>query len=211
MEVFQSDDLEGEFGVYRGHSGSSYFVSVTQILASARLRQMKLFHFLSLDQPEHTRASCCEKEIDETELELLDTCLNVSSLGEHQRVVCYYVAGFLARRGGIQSDDAAETIEHFPSESEFLKMVSRGGLSLPPEWLYYFVCICFLFFSSSESRCLNFFSRVLVLISEFQLCDVDVSSIFLILEKTLSKGLMKRVSDSVASSSNNRKLLKFNN
>ena len=34
--------------VYRGMSGSSYFISVNQILASARLRQMKLFHSLQI-------------------------------------------------------------------------------------------------------------------------------------------------------------------
>lgn len=40
---FQSDDLEGEFGVYRQLSGVTYFVGVEQIMTnSANIRGKKL-------------------------------------------------------------------------------------------------------------------------------------------------------------------------
>lgn len=40
---FHSDDLEGEFGVYRQMSGGMYHIGVEQVLYSPQLRTMKVF------------------------------------------------------------------------------------------------------------------------------------------------------------------------
>ena len=55
---FQSDKLEGEFGVYRQSSGGCYFISVEQLLCSARFRRMELYsHLCALDaSPGHVPA-----------------------------------------------------------------------------------------------------------------------------------------------------------
>ena len=112
-------------------SGSSYFISVNQILASARLRQMKLFHSLQIATSGHAPSSCCTEPISDAGKEEIDNCLlNSSALSDNEKSVCFYVAGFLARRGNFPSNDDV-SLPDDTSESEFFSFCFR----LPPEWL----------------------------------------------------------------------------
>ena len=115
--AFQSDKFEGEFSIYRGMSGSSYFISVNQILASARLSQRKLFYSLQIATSDHVPKSCCTEPISDAEKEEIDNCIINSST-----LVCFYVAGFLARRGNFPSNDVVSLSED-TSESEFFSFV----------------------------------------------------------------------------------------
>ena len=46
---FQSDRIEGEFGVWRQNAGSNYFISVDQVLSGLGLQRLKLFQRLSFE------------------------------------------------------------------------------------------------------------------------------------------------------------------
>ena len=131
-------------------SGSSYFISVNQILASARLSQRKLFYSLQIATSDHVPKSCCTEPISDAEKEEIDNCIINSST-----LVCFYVAGFLARRGNFPSNDDVSLPED-TSESEFFSFVNMGSLRLPPEWLFQFVLNCYCFFDSVDPRCILF-------------------------------------------------------
>ena len=123
--AFQSDEFEGEFGIYRGMSCTSYFISVNQILASVRLRQRKLFHSLQIATSDHAPSSCCTEPISDAEKEEIDNCLIYSStLSDNEKFLCFYVADFLARRGNFPSNDDVYLPED-TSESEFFSCKQR--------------------------------------------------------------------------------------
>ena len=47
---FQSDRLEREFGMYRDDSGTSYYISVEQVVSSFTKRMMKMYMDMGLDK-----------------------------------------------------------------------------------------------------------------------------------------------------------------
>ena len=46
---FQSDRLEGEFGIYRQSAGGCYYISLQQIMNSLSLQRLKLFSKLDIE------------------------------------------------------------------------------------------------------------------------------------------------------------------
>ena len=94
---FQSDRLEGEFGIYRQQSGGSYYISLDQVLSSLDLQRLKLFKKLSIEPSSvHQKEECCEKPLDDNELECLDTCFEDSSeLSDLEKSTLYYIAMIL--------------------------------------------------------------------------------------------------------------------
>ena len=74
---FQSDPIEGEFGIYRQQSGGNFYISVDQVLSSLHLQRLKLFKKLSIEPTNvHEKEQCCETPLDETELDCLDNCFD---------------------------------------------------------------------------------------------------------------------------------------
>ena len=47
---FQSDRLEGVFGIYRQSSGGCYYISMQQVMNSLSLQRLKLYHKLDITQ-----------------------------------------------------------------------------------------------------------------------------------------------------------------
>lgn len=93
ISEFHTDSLEAEFGVYRQMSGGNYFVSVEQVLLSARLRRMKLMTLLECSY-EHKTSSCCTSALTEDELSSLDSCCNgLENLSENEKASLYYISG----------------------------------------------------------------------------------------------------------------------
>ena len=76
---FQSDRLEGEFVICLQQSGGNYYISVDQVLSSLHLQHLKLFKKLSIEPSGIHQKECCEKPLDDNELECLDTCFEDSS------------------------------------------------------------------------------------------------------------------------------------
>ena len=70
----QSDDLEGEFGIYRQMFGGLYKISYEQILIAAKFRILSLFHTLEVDCTDIFNHSdtCCNSPISENELDIID-------------------------------------------------------------------------------------------------------------------------------------------
>ena len=53
--TFQSDRLEGEFGVFRQSAGGCYYISFQQIVNSLTLQRLKLFNLFKIDKKIVTR------------------------------------------------------------------------------------------------------------------------------------------------------------
>ena len=89
----------------------------------------------------------------------------------NENAACFYVAGYLAKRGAFDvSDD--DPIHEYP-ESEFTNLVSRESLSVPPQWLIQFVSCCYIF-----------------LIAELSFVDESVGKV---LGKVLFNGIVKKL------------------
>ena len=91
---FQSDRIEGEFGVFRQSSVGNYYISYEQVLSSLTLRRLKLFDHLNLPYSnEHEKDGCCLRELKDDEIELLDSCLEITdkTFTEKERSSLYYI------------------------------------------------------------------------------------------------------------------------
>ena len=78
LGFFQSDRLEGEFGVYRQMSGGCYHISVDQILCITKLRRLKLYNDLEREfSSTHLSHDgiCCRSTFEEEELLSMDDAL----------------------------------------------------------------------------------------------------------------------------------------
>lgn len=58
---FQSDRIEGEFGIYQQAAVRNYFTSTDQVLNGLHLQSLKLFKILSFESiNEHVKNTCCK-------------------------------------------------------------------------------------------------------------------------------------------------------
>ena len=74
---YQSDRLEGEFGIYRQLNGGNYYMSVEHVQNALKLQRIKLFSRLQcFEKLNHTEDDCCKEPLDENEQETLDNCFN---------------------------------------------------------------------------------------------------------------------------------------
>ena len=116
---FQSDPIEGEFGVYRQVSGGNYHICYENILSSLTLRRIKLFDKLKMPYSnKHFKGKCCDADLNEREI-------------EHELSTLYYISGYIASKSTIGLD-APQTAKHLKA-SEFTRNVSRGLLKHPTD------------------------------------------------------------------------------
>ena len=100
LGMFQTDPLEGEFGIYRQSSGGNYLIGFEQILSTTQNRRLALFARLADAKSElqtnqiHPTADCCESDVTEDELETVDNIFRyVDMLTDDERnTLFYYVA-----------------------------------------------------------------------------------------------------------------------
>ena len=63
---FQSDRIEGEFGVFRQASGGNYYISYEQVSSSLTIRRLRLFAQFDLPYLNgHQKNQCYLKEVGE--------------------------------------------------------------------------------------------------------------------------------------------------
>lgn len=76
---FQTDQFEGEFGIYRQLSGGNFDIGIEQILSSACFRKLQLYNKLSLlsDIPFVSLNACCTEPFSEEELDIILLFLTV--------------------------------------------------------------------------------------------------------------------------------------
>lgn len=153
---FQSDNLEGEFGVYRQMSGGCYYIAVEQVCMSARFRQMKYLSALDLDLeevPHQLQAPCCSSCTSPLEA-LIQECTEAAvDVDETELAALYFICGYVALKESIPSDESSPA--NFPRESEFTSLVSRGKLRHPPEWLFAISQVAYHLFQKAKRSCGN--------------------------------------------------------
>ena len=201
LGFFQSDRLEGEFGVYRQMSGGCYYVAVEQILASAKLRRLKLYNELELDfnnLPSSHSLDCCNSALTDSELMSMDACLlmDTDSLNNEEKAALFYISGYVAFKENIPPNN--EQFEFENDSSEFTRLLSRGKLTFPPNDLLRFVSICYGYFKNCETRCVSRLARIFV---ELSYTNYDFNqNVCKRVVHTFLKGVVNKMSESLKSS-----------
>ena len=167
---FQSDPIEGLYGVFRGDGGGNMYIAYEQILSSMTLRRIKRFD--KLDMPysnEHKSDECCEAPLSDKEVELLDN-IPTSQLSDNEMSTLYYISGYVAAKHSI-GIDAPE--QHFEA-SEFTTNVSRGLLKHPTEDLFELAMSLFVFYKNVEDNsCSKRLLKGFNIIYESSMCDFE--------------------------------------
>ena len=163
LGFFQSDRIEGEFGVYRQMSGGCYHISVDQILCSTKLRRLKLYADLDSEVPSSRHmtsdANCCLSPFKEDELLTMDDSLltTADDISENEMASLLFICGYIAFKEGLRGQ--SETVG-LCEASEFLHLVSRGKLTVPPEDLVKFSVVCYGYFRTTRTNCVNRMVRI---------------------------------------------------
>jgi hypothetical protein len=163
---FQTDVLEGEFGVFRQMAGGCYYISVEQVLYSARLRELEFFlNADAIDDLPHTAADCCTQPISDLEWTAIDHCVeNVSSISDEEISSLYHVSGYIAMKSGIGSADPH--IQNMDCGA-FTSLLTRGKLQHPPEWLFKFTQAAYALFNDlPEKTCVNHIVEIFQVVFE---------------------------------------------
>lgn len=188
--------------MYRQGHGGCYYISVDQIFASARLRRMQLYSRLHGSVPEHTQSDCCLKTMSESEAAQFDGLqLKVCQLSEIEKASLYFICGYVCYKEKLPRETCASSSNGMASRSsEFTRLLSRGRLCQPPEWLLVFACFCYAYFGSSTNSCANRLVCVFQQVFE-SFIDVQVDADRIIgiskrLANSFLKGLVRRGSES---------------
>lgn len=195
---FQSDRLEGEFGIYRQLSGGNYFISLEQVYSSLRLQRLKLFHLLKIeDHKAHVKSSCCVEELQETELQIVDNAISEClKFSKQELATLCFICGYITKKiPGLECLNSADIIQD--NSSEFIPLVSRGKLKLPSEDLFQFSIFLYnLFQKSQPCVCHEKLMKMSTLLYDslpFSISNIkDVIRRFL---NTFYKGLVSMVTD----------------
>lgn len=159
---FQSDPLEGRFGIYRQVNGASYFVSIRQILlAEKKLRvlnilQQRMLNDAANDMPSDLDITAIgRRSVERSDVEWLVNLMEVpdnSGMDQSEESLIYYASGCLARNiTRIRKCDACRDLlidpenidissESLPSQTALFDLVSRGGLTRPSS-MNFSICV----------------------------------------------------------------------
>ena len=203
--IFQSDRLEGEFGIYRQSAGGNYYISVQQVINGLSLQKLKLFDKLEVESKnDHVNDEYCTSRLNEHEIEMLDACFdNSSKLCEAEKSNVYYVSGYVAakERLSIKTDEVEEKDRKY---SEFTSLVSRGKLSYPPSELFDLSCVLYAYYKEVDKCCIN---RILVAFQEiYESCHLEYENEKRNLRRflnTFSKAFSNKVSDGLRHANRN--------
>ena len=161
---FQSDPIEGEFGVYRQDSNGNYHICYEQILSSLTLRRIKLFDKLKMPYTnKHFKDKCCDADLNEREIEHFDNFPSADSLTEYELSTLYYISGYIASKSNIGLD-VPQTAKHLKA-SKFTRNVSRGFLKHSTDDLLELGMSLYVYYkevgdNSSSTRLLKAFHQI---------------------------------------------------
>ena len=161
--TFQSDRLEGEFGVYRQSAGGCSYISLQQIMNSLSVQRLKLFDKLEIESKSaHVTEDCCSESLNNEEVEMLAEGFDlVSTLTEVEKSSLYYIVGYVAAKENLSVSN--ENDNQHPN-SEFSTLLSRGKLSHPPLKLFDLTCVLYTYHQEvhpTPSDCFSTTLRVL--------------------------------------------------
>ena len=151
---FQSDPIEKRFGQYRQMSGGRFLVSLKDVIQSERILKVKSLVKESIDIIEN---DIIDTETDKTNkikfLEKLKDCnFDNVVLSEKTRDVAAHISGYIGKKVSKKYGeccknfciaDKTETLES--SDYDYIKTLSRGGLTIPSINLINYVCDSFAF------------------------------------------------------------------
>ena len=157
---FQSDRLEGEFGIYRQSSGGCYYISMQQVMNSLSLQRLKLYHKLDITQSvtSHSSKECCTTNMTDEELFMLDEAFALkSTLLETDESALYYISGYVAKKENItpnSNDMDSYAGMEYPC-SEFTTLLSRGNLTHPLPELFELSCVLYCYYQNVDKSCIK--------------------------------------------------------
>ena len=149
---FQSDRLEGEFGIMQQMSGGNY-ISYEQILSSVKLRRSKLFTQLEVPYNNtHEDDICCETELNDDEVDFMDNCFEmVDTISLNTKSTLYYISGYVAMKEGIGLDEPNSI-----NSNIFTTNVSRGLFKHPSDDLLDLSFYLYAYYDAVETKdCIN--------------------------------------------------------
>ena len=119
----------------------------------------------------HEKEPCCLTALDDTELEYLDKCIELtSSLTESEKSTLYYISGYITHKEGLLPSETVQPA--CVKKSEFTQLVSRGQLSHPSGDLFSLSEHLYAYYKNIPSKsCVN---RLIVAFQEIG----DVTSNF---------------------------------
>ena len=194
---FQSDALEGEFGIYRQLNGGCYYISVEQIINTAKLRQMKLyslFEDISNVNACSARNACCDSHLSSDEILLLDEMLltenTLFDFSDEEKSTLFYICGFITMKHGLECE--SQNIQNLPPSAEFTLLVSRGKLKIPPAWLFNLSLYCYKWFILTAPTCTKHTVKLFTYLAESIFIDHNkIVFILQTLTNTFFKGFVK--------------------
>ena len=176
------------------------------------MQRLKLYNIPEIQQSEKESDPCClyNLESNDDHLELVDSCFSeASNINEEERSTLYYISGYVAYKEGLGISGPER---EFDVVSEFLKNVSRGKLSYPPQDLYDLSLYYYTFFKAMPTKrkcCDKIFLQAYKLIYEYT--DYDFSNIEGInrrFSNTFFKAFVKKETDLLKRSKNEKQLKK---
>jgi hypothetical protein len=195
LGMFQSDELEKEFGVYRQMCGGCYYISVDQVLCSARLRKLRLLSGIRAPFAGSRHDDCCTSPLTDSDLEIIDGCVaEAKNISAKAQSVIYFICGYVAKKERIRCKQQPHQLY-----GEFSSLVSRGKLSYPPNWLFRFACLCFCVFDNLplQPSCCNRLIKMFTLVfdSYFARFACNFSSVSRRLAQCFLKGLVNKCNE----------------
>jgi len=219
LGIFQSNRLEGEFGIYR---------CVTAFLSSCCGID---------DRCTSLTRDCCSLELFPEDVEVMDDAIvSVSAdFSPELEAALFYVSTLdIYITNSLRSAGRSRVIQQqhnkfglpgppesapMDSPSEFTTFLSRGRLKYPSEDVFQFVRLCYNYFdlvSSSEERfkCVSYFRKLLFFLYSSSPFDIPaaMSKVCLFIVNCFFKGLVKNQCDSLSKKDcNQRKIRKLTN
>ena len=193
---FQSDQLEGEFGIYRQLSGGNYFVSAEQVMNTAKFRKLKFYHELSGDKSlmsfsQCEQRDCCERQMNDDELLVLNSSIT-DDITDEEKSTLAYIAGFVTYKHNL----TGETIENTSFECEFTDLVSRGKLKYPSPWLLQFTFCTYKVFKAMHPTCKTFTVKQFTYLADCMfITDSNVLPISKTLCNTYFRGFVRKLTE----------------
>ena len=137
---FQSDPLERRFGQYRQISGGRFLVGLRDVTHSEKIMKLKNLLKGNINAP--TEDIFLKKDEEEKlQIFLFDiTSENLIKeaivLSDNTRKVGIYISGYIAKKINNRFQDccieyAVRKIKENDADSAYLKIISRGGLTVP--------------------------------------------------------------------------------
>ena len=201
LGVFQSDCIEGEFGVYRQAFGGLYYITFEQVLTAAKGRRLQLFQALAidLDSVDHQKSECCNNlDLSPDDMDIFDSLeqLALENVSHDERNTLFYIAGYVAMKEGIRSTEIPPSSEDCEtSDCEFTHLLSRGKLTYPPTELFQFSLLCYTFFAKSPRTCKRQLLNVFEQIHDSYATFPKNTSVLKRLANTYMNGYVKKFSD----------------